>query len=157
MELGDLIDVLAALEHEGVEYVVIGGAAVNMHGLLRATEDLDLMVRPTESNIAKLRNALMRVWDDPSIDEIRAEDLAGDYPAVRYVPPEGEIYLDIVARFGTAFQFDDIDQQLLSLGPVTVRVATPRALFEMKRGTIREVDRADARALRVRFNLQDED
>jgi hypothetical protein len=157
LELGDLIDVLAALEHEGVEYVVIGGAAVNMHGLLRATEDLDLMVRPTESNIAKLRNALMRVWDDPSIDEIRAEDLAGDYPAVRYVPPEGEIYLDIVARFGTAFQFDDIDQQLLSLGPVTVRVATPRALFEMKRGTIREVDRADARALRVRFNLQDED
>ena len=155
MTFEELVEVLAAFETEGVEYVVIGGAAVNAHGLVRATEDLDVMVRPTFENIEKLRRALRNVWQDPSIDEITAEDLAGDYPAVRYVPPDGEIYLDIVARFGTAFAFDDIESQPMEVGSVVARVATPRALYRMKRDTVREIDRADARALRARFDRGD--
>jgi hypothetical protein len=38
--------VLAALEREGVRYVVFGAAALNCHGLARFTEDLDLLSRP---------------------------------------------------------------------------------------------------------------
>jgi len=155
--LDDLEQILTALESEGVEYVVIGGAAVNAHGLVRATEDLDLMIRPSQENVARLRRSLRSIWDDPSIDEITAEDLAGDYPALRYVPPDGELYLDIVARFGEAFGFDDIESMRLALGPVVITVATPRALYEMKKDTVREVDRADARALGLRFDLDDDD
>ncbi len=157
MTLDDLEQILTALESEGVEYVVIGGAAVNAHGLVRATEDLDLMIRPSQENVARLRRSLRSIWDDPSIDEITAEDLAGDYPALRYVPPDGELYLDIVARFGEAFGFDDIESMRLALGPVVITVATPRALYEMKKDTVREVDRADARALGLRFDLDDDD
>lgn len=43
--------------------------------------------------------------DDPSIDEITAEDLLGDYPAVQYIPPEGAFRLDIPTRLGEAFAF----------------------------------------------------
>jgi Nucleotidyl transferase AbiEii toxin, Type IV TA system len=157
MTLDEMEAVLAALESESVEYVVIGGAAINLHGLMRATEDLDLMLPPTPDNIERLRSALRSLWEDPSIEEIRAEDLAGDYPAIRYVPPEGEIYLDIVARFGTAFRYEDVDSQLIKVGSVMARVATPAALFRMKRNTIREVDRADARALSQRFDLEIEE
>ena len=157
MTLDDLEQILTALESVGVEYVVIGGAAVNAHGLVRATEDLDLMIRPSQENVARLRRSLRSIWDDPSIDEITAEDLAGDYPALRYVPPDGELYLDIVARFGEAFGFDDIESMRLALGPVVITVATPRALYEMKKDTVREVDRADARALGLRFDLDDDD
>jgi hypothetical protein len=35
-------EVLAALEREGVRYAVFGGVALTLHGLARATEDLEI-------------------------------------------------------------------------------------------------------------------
>ncbi len=145
-----------ALEREGVEYIVIGGAALNALGIVRATEHVDLMVRPSDENVARLRRALESLWDDPAIAEITAEDLAGPYPAIRYGPPEGRLYLDLVARFGDAIGFADVESAPLDLGGVTARVATPRSLYRMKLDTVREIDRADAAMLRRRFRL-DED
>jgi hypothetical protein len=39
---------------------------------------------------------------------------------------------------------------------IRVPVATPRALYRLKRGTVRPLDRQDAEALRQRFDLGDE-
>ena len=105
--LDKTLEVIAALNEESVEYVVIGGVALNLHGLVRATEDLDFFVLPEEDNIAAMRRALRRVWDDPEIDKITAEDLCGDYPAVRYGPPDGALPLDILTRLGEFASFDD--------------------------------------------------
>ena len=77
--------------------MLIGGAALNAHGIVRATEDIDVMVRATADNVKWLRRALRSVWDDPAIDEITEEDLSGAFPAIRYGPPSGEVYLDIIA------------------------------------------------------------
>ena len=156
MTLDELRTIVAALEQSGVEYVVIGGAALNAHGIIRATEDVDMMVRATAANIARLRQALKMVWDDPAIDDISVEDLAGDYPVIRYGPPDGTLYLDIVARLGEAFGFDDVESQPINLGGPVARVATPSALDRMKRNTVRDIDRADAATLRKRFGLEDE-
>ena len=43
------------------------------------------------------------------------------------------------------------------LDGVTVRVATPRTLYEMKKGTGRPIDRADAANLRHKFDIKDEE
>jgi predicted nucleotidyltransferase len=48
-------EVLAALEREGVRYVIIGAVALNLQGLARATEDLDILVEPEAGNIDHLR------------------------------------------------------------------------------------------------------
>jgi hypothetical protein len=87
-------EVLAALEREKVEYAIFGGVALNLQGLARATEDLDIFIAPSEENIHRLRVALMSVFHDPHIDEITADDLLGEYPAVQYVPPEGAFHID---------------------------------------------------------------
>jgi len=42
--------VLTALEREGVRYVVFGAVAINLLGLARATEDLDLFIAPEEED-----------------------------------------------------------------------------------------------------------
>jgi hypothetical protein len=157
MTYEDLQVVLGAFEREGVDYVLIGGGAVNVHGLIRATEDIDVMVAPTPANVERLKAALRSIWDDPCIDEIDADELAGEYPAVRYVPPEGDLYIDIVVRFGEAFAFDDIDSERVNIGDLQATVATPRALIRMKRGTVRPIDQADAQMLMERFNLEAED
>ena len=156
MNLDQLCTFVRALGRERVQYVVIGGAALNAHGIIRATEDIDIMVLPTPSNVASLRNALKSIWQDDSIDSITSEDLNGEYPVVRYGPPEGTVYIDIIARLGDAFAFDDIQSQTVSLKGVSMVVATPTSLYRMKKNTVRDIDRADAAALRARFVLDEE-
>jgi hypothetical protein len=85
----DARSLLAALERGGVRYVLVGSMAMAVHGIVRATRDIDLFVRPDAGNIARLREALRTTFDDDDVDEIDADDLAGAYPVIRYGPPEG--------------------------------------------------------------------
>jgi hypothetical protein len=44
MDRDEIIRVLKEFEAAGLEYVLIGASAMGFHGLVRATEDLDLFV-----------------------------------------------------------------------------------------------------------------
>jgi hypothetical protein len=48
--LAQSLRVIDRLNARGVDYVVIGGVAMNVHGLVRGTEDLDLFLRPDAEN-----------------------------------------------------------------------------------------------------------
>ncbi len=97
MEFDKLLAVLRAFHAEAVEYVLVGGAALNLLGLVRATVDVDFFVRPDAANVERIRRALRRVWDDPEINGIVAEDLAGEYAVVRYGPPDETLVVDLIA------------------------------------------------------------
>jgi hypothetical protein len=144
----------AALRDENVDYVLVGALALDVLGMGRLTEDIDIFVRPTPENVDRLRRALHRVWQDPSIDEITAADLAGDYPAIQYVAPDGTP-IDILSRLGEAFEFADLAATVYSYGDVEVRVATPETLYRMKRDTVRLRDKADAQILKEKFGLKE--
>ena len=157
MDRDEIIRVLRAFEAAGLEYVLIGATAMGFHGLVRATEDLDIFIRATAENIERLRVALRETYDgDPHVNEISSADLLGEYPAVRYYPPTGDLYFDVLTRLGESASFDTIDAETKEVQGTTVRVATPRALYRMKKGTVRVQDQLDAAALRERFNLKDE-
>lgn len=156
MDFERLQDLLAAIEREGVEYAVFGGIALNLHGLSRFTEDLDLFVAPDAGNIERLKRALMAVFQDASIEEIQASELLGDYPAVQYASPDGGFRVDILTRLGEAFAFADLETERVAFGDLTVTVVTPRTLYRMKRDTVRLRDRADAEMLRRRFDLEND-
>jgi len=153
--LDRLPDLLQALNAENVDYVLFGGQAVNLHGILRFTDDIDLFVSPVPENVQRLRRALRRIWADPSIDEIRAEDLAGEYAVVRYGTPD-DFYIDLVSRLGDAYAFADLESEWIDRGGIRARVATPRMLYRMKRNTVRPLDRADAVDLKAKFHIEDE-
>jgi hypothetical protein len=148
--------ILAAFERHKVGYVLIGGMAMAAQGLVRATRDIDVIVSTEADNVDRLKTALRELFDDPEIDSIRADELAGDYPAIQYVPPAGDFWIDILARLGDAFRFSDLESEELVIEGVRVRVATPRMLYRMKKDTIRPQDRLDAQVLRERFDLQEE-
>lgn len=157
MDRDEVMRVLRAFESAGLEYVLIGAAAMGFHGLVRATEDLDLFIRATPENIEKLRAALRVAYQsDPDINSISSDDLLGEYPTVRYVPPTGDLYFDVMTRLGEAETFDTIDAEVKEVDGTHVRIATPAALYRMKKGTLRSQDHADAAALRERFSLKDE-
>lgn len=157
MDRDELLRVLRAFEAAGLEYVLIGATAMGFHGVIRATEDVDLFVRATSENIERLRQALGAAYDgDPEIDHITAVDLLGDYPAVRYYPPSGDLYFDVITRLGEGASFETVDAEVKEVDGIRIRVATPAALYRLKRGTLRPLDRQDAEALRQRFDLREE-
>lgn len=157
MDRDEILRVLRAFETSGLEYVLIGATAMGFHGIVRATEDVDLVIRATPENVERLRVALRESYDhDPHIEQITAEDLLGSYPAVRYYPPTGDLYLDVLTRLGDAARFETIEGEIKILEGTPVRVATPAALYRLKQGTLRSKDHQDAAALRERFNLKDE-
>ena len=53
-----LLKLLARFRDENVEYVLIGGQAVRLNGYLRATEDVDVLVKATRVNGEKIIRAL---------------------------------------------------------------------------------------------------
>lgn len=155
MNFGRFLDVLRAFERAKVEYILVGGVAVNLHGIVRATEDIDFFVRPEPGNIERVKDALRSIWKDPEIDQIRAEDFE-KYPTLRYAPPGEEIIVDLLTRLGTAFAFEDLEAESVAIEGVSVRVATPRTLVRMKRGTLRMIDKADAAALSQAFRIEED-
>jgi predicted nucleotidyltransferase len=48
------LDLFSALDTHGVEYVLIGGLAVALHGVERNTMDIDIAVVVTRENLARL-------------------------------------------------------------------------------------------------------
>jgi hypothetical protein len=153
MDFAVLKRVLAALEARGVRYAIFGAVALNLHGLARSTEDLDVFIAPTEENVERLKRALQDALADPEIENITAGDLLGDYPAVQYFPPGGAFHIDVLTRLGNAFGFEDLETQRVPYEDLTVTVVTPGMLYRMKRGTVRPKDKADAAALRQQFDL----
>ena len=149
-----LIEIIRSLNEERVDYVLFGGQAVNLHGIPRFTEDIDLFVNPTVENVARLRRALARLWEDPEIQRIHAEDLSGEYAVVRYGTPDG-FAVDLVSRIGEAFAFGDVESETLVIEGVPVRIATPRMLYTMKKDTLRPIDHADAADLKAKFRIED--
>lgn len=156
MDFERFLILLRDLERNKVDYVLVGGVALNLHGIIRATEDIDLFVRPEECNVERLKSALRSVWDDPDIDQITAADLGGNYPTIRYGPPGEDFVIDFISRLGSAFRFEDIQAETVDVEGVQVRLVTPRMLYRMKKDTVRPIDRADAAALQEKFEIQEE-
>ena len=74
----DFADFLAALNSEGVAYVVIGGMAVLSYIPYRTTRDLDVLIEPTSENAARARRAIAK-WGgfDPvfSVEDFLSGDI----------------------------------------------------------------------------------
>jgi hypothetical protein len=142
--------VLEALHAYNVEYILIGGVAVILHGLNRLTHDIDIFINMEQTNIERLRGALHSVFDDDSIEEITFEELQG-YPVIRYGTPQ-DFYIDILTRLGDAAAYHDLEYEILEYQGVPIRIGTPETLYHLKKDTVREKDHADAVFLRELLN-----
>lgn len=57
----DIPGILAELNRERVEFLVIGGVAVGFHGYVRATKDVDIVPAPDSENLERLAGLLSRL------------------------------------------------------------------------------------------------
>lgn len=135
------LSVLNALQQEGVDYVLIGGFAVVLHGSSRFTEDMDIFIRNTEKNIERLRKALNSVFNDDSISEITSQEIQ-NYAVIRYGTAE-DFYIDIIGSIGEKFSYDDILSEEIIVEGVKIKIATVESLYKLKEKTFGAVDQND--------------
>ena len=91
-EVEDLAALCAALNREGARYILIGGFAVILHGLVRTTKDVDLLVDPSPDNVRAIKRALAALPDNAAA--LMADDEVGRYEVVRVAD---EIVVDLMA------------------------------------------------------------
>jgi hypothetical protein len=68
------VEMLAALSDAGADYLVIGAHALAAHGYTRGTRDLDIWVRPTPQNAARVWRALLEFG--APLEHFTIEDLS---------------------------------------------------------------------------------
>jgi hypothetical protein len=69
----DLVKLCEELNRLGAKYIVIGGLAMNNLGLVRTTEDVDLLIDPSPENQHRVREALM-ILPEKAIRELGADE-----------------------------------------------------------------------------------
>ncbi len=142
----DFLEILNAFAKNGVEYILIGGFAVIIHGFPRLTSDIDIFLKPEAKNLERLKRALKKIFpNDKEIDTISLKDLQ-EYSVIRYGTENG-LYIDILSKIGQMFIYEDINFEIRTIKGIPVRLATPEALYKMKIDTVRPEDKRDAQFL----------
>jgi hypothetical protein len=77
MKLASFEAIVTALETAQVQYLVVGGVAVNAHGYVRVTNDVDLVIRLERSDIVAAFFALAAIGYYPAVP-ITAEQFADE-------------------------------------------------------------------------------
>jgi predicted nucleotidyltransferase len=135
------LEIIDSLEKENVDYILIGGFAMVLYGMPRATQDLDIFIKNKKENIERLQKALFALFNDNKAFEITHSDLK-DYNVIRYGTEEG-FYIDVLSKLGTAFTFEDIKYNVINFDGHQVKIASVETLYKLKEKTFRAIDKTD--------------
>ena len=140
----DFAEMLNALSAEGADVLVVGAYAVAGHGLPRATGDIDLWVRPTPENSARVWRALERFGAPRS----RLLPTSFTEPDIVYqigLPPNR---IDILTAIdGVTFAEAWPERVTSTVDGVTFQMISKHHLLANKRATGRPQDLADVARL----------
>jgi len=132
---------LSAFSGEKVEYLLVGAYAMAVHGLPRATGDIDLWVRRSEENARRVMQALA-IFGAP-MSQIAVEDFikADMVFQIGVVPRRVDILTSVS---GVEFEEAWPERVEVELEGITVPVISRRHLIQNKRSAGREKDEVDA-------------
>ena len=140
----DFVDMLSALFAARADYLIVGAHALAAHGTPRATGDLDIWVRPSEENAARVWKALV-VFGAP-LDDLRMTDLVEPDVVFQIGVPPCRIDL-LTSVSGLTFEPAWQGRVEIKIEGITIPVIGRGALIANKRAAGRPKDLADIHAL----------
>ena len=151
-EFEDLVSLCQALNAENVRYVLIGGFAVILHGFVRATKDIDLLIDASAENIHRLKRAMAQLPDNAIA--LISDDEVEKYEVVRIAD---EIVVALM-RSACGIRYDEAATRVdtVTVGGVPIPVADKELLIATKQ-TVRPSDAADVQFLRLRIAEDEKD
>ena len=162
MKLASFDALVSALQQAGVRYLIAGGLAVNAHGYLRFTKDVDVVVRLVPENIERAFAVLEDLGYRPLVP-VTAAQFADATTREGWVRDKGmqvlqfwsdahrETPVDMFVQ--EPFDFEDEYRRSLAkpLGRIEVRFVSIPTLIRMKQAADRPQDRIDIEYLRKRL------
>ncbi|MFW6012296.1 MAG: nucleotidyltransferase [bacterium] len=140
----DFRDLLAEFNAHGVEFLVVGAHALAAHGLVRATKDLDVWVRPDPSNARRVIAALASFG--APLHDLTVNDLS--QPGLIFQIGVEPIRIDVITAIdGVEFKEAWADRLQARFADQSVGVLSRRHLILNKRAAAREQDLVDAKWL----------
>lgn len=166
MRLTSFEAIAVALQEAGVRYLVAGGLAVNAHGYLRFTKDVDLVIQLDKDNLQRALAALSDLGYQPAVP-VTFNQFADANQRATWMREKGmqvlqlwseshpETSIDIFVF--EPFDFDDEYERALVKplrDDLPIRFVSIPTLIRMKEAAGRAQDRADIEQLRMRLDDQ---
>lgn len=139
-------ELLEGLSKDKIDYILIGGLAVDICGFSRATMDMDILVEASEENIKRLLNCL-ESFGKGSVRELKPEDFTLEEGCIRIVEEfpldvftliKGYVYQDLLPDSGIFISEKD----------VKIRYLNAEGLIKLKEGSGRSKDQLDVEELK---------
>jgi len=145
----DFREMLEALIDAQVEFVIVGAHALAVHGLPRATGDIDVLVRPSPENAGRVMAALLAFGAPVAAHGVTRGDF--ERPGNVYqigLPPRR---IDLLTEI-SGVSFDEAwgDRVLVERDGLSLPFLSREALLRNKDATGRDKDTLDAKLLRRR-------
>lgn len=145
----DFREMLEALIDADVEFVIVGAHALAVHGVPRATGDIDVLVRPSPENAGRVIAALLAFGAPVAAHGVTRADF--ERPGNVYqigLPPRR---IDLLTEI-TGVSFDEAwaDRVLVERDGLSLPFLSRAALLRNKDATGRDKDALDAKLLRRR-------
>jgi hypothetical protein len=160
-------DLLRLLREREVEFVLIGGFAVALHGYVRATKDIDIVPDPSRENLTRLWHLLAEIEARPAeLLEFRPREMPVSFSLDGLVEGGGNwaLYtslgrLDVMQSVEGIDGYHELRANAERVDEPSIGhpiwVASVDDLISMKEAAGRDIDRIDITALRMAHGLEE--
>lgn len=141
------LEFFQALNNNNVEYMLVGGHAVNYHGYVRSTFDMDVWVSTTEKNLQLLYNALIQQGykEDNCLNAVR--HLKDDH---MIKIPKDKSMIDVMDSFMMKSDFTRAyrNHETMEFNNILIKIIAFDDLLETKHKSNRPKDLLDVKELK---------
>lgn len=140
----DFREFIELLNEHNVEYVLVGGYAVILHGYPRYTGDIDFLVKPDMNNAKKV-TAVLKEFGFGSLNVTPEEFSKPDFVLQLGYPP---VRIDLITSIsGVSFEEADNNKATLTIDDLVVPVLGLKQLRANKKASGRHKDLDDVEHL----------
>ncbi|MHB1325237.1 MAG: nucleotidyl transferase AbiEii/AbiGii toxin family protein [Thermoleophilia bacterium] len=164
-------EILRMLQKHGVRYLILGGAAVNLHGVPRMTADLDITIDLSDNNVEALVEAMAEAGMKASLPldprSLSDSEQRGEWRHEKHLEAltfqstsSGSPYREVDIVIEPPLDFEEMytARTRLIIDDLRVDLVSLSHLIEIKSNLGREQDLADVTALKkIDFVEREED
>lgn len=163
------LDLLKEFHTSGIRYMIAGGLSVNLHGIPRVTQDIDIIISLDSENIRLVNSVLEKLGFEPSLP-VNPEDLSDESIREAWIREKNLIafsfhhktdnyrVVDIVLVHPLDFDSAYLNRTVKSVRDFTINLVSIDDLIKMKKFSGRNQDISDIELLeKLRLFMESND
>ena len=136
---------IKALNESKIEYLIVGGIAVNLYGLFRMTQDLDVMINISEETLEQFKSLMKKMGYETRVSIEKQKDVV----AITFINKKEEYKrIDVFIKNPIDFEKAFKRRKMIKLGDTRVSCVSLDDLFKLKEMAGRDRDLIDIGYLR---------